>query len=223
LILDSSTDSAVFVASTWYNVLIEVDMAAGTPVLVYVNGTAAAVTNATATDAAIDWSVDHLTLGAARDAADARASEFTGIIDEIYWTTTNIDLSTAANRGLFYGARDEQVGLGHQARTPLDGTRPVYFFTHGPSNFGRNEGSGIELDTVGTPTGDHGRPASVETLARGFKGEEWRESERSGIPFPESELVFEPASGLEVAEREFSTDRDEINRRRRFGSSIFEY
>ncbi len=150
---------------------------------------------------------------------------FRGAIDEIYLNDKSyIDITVAANRRRFYGALASQIGLGHEARAAT-GTQPLLFFTHGPGNFGRNDGSGGNIPTiVGAPTFSSGRPATVETLSRGWWGERWRESERSGIPFRESRLVDEPASGgLEVARREFSTDRDEINRRRRFGTTIFEF
>jgi hypothetical protein len=223
VVLSSATSTTTLAAATWYHVLIGVDLGAATPVRVYINDVAQTMSDATITDAAVDWSTSHLTLGAARDSADARIAEWLGGIDEIYWTTSTIDLSVEANRELFYGPLGEQVGLGNNGRRPLDGTKPEYFFTHGPGNFGRNEGTDIQLDTVGEPTSLIGPPPAVETLSRGFRGERWRESERSGIPFRESHLVFEPASGLEVARREFSTDRDEANRRRRRGRTIFEY
>lgn len=222
-ILASASSTTTLAASTWYNILVGVNLAAATPTRMYINGTAQTMSDTTITDDSMDWSVDHLTLGAARDAADSRIAEWLGGIDEIYWTTSEIDLSVQANRELFYGPLGEQVGLGNNGRRPLDGTKPEYFFTHGPGNFGRNEGTGIQLDTIGEPAGLVGPPPAVETLSRGFRGERWRESERSGIPFRESQLVFESATGLEVARREFSTDRDELNRRRRQGRTIFEY
>lgn len=158
------------------------------------------------------------------NALTAGLNNFLGRMEEIYLNTTDyLDITTEANRRKFYGAQGSKIGLGHKARVPT-GSEPILFFNKGPGNFGSNEGTGGGLLTpTGSPTFDRGRPAQVETISRGFRGEEWRESERSGIPFNESRLVIEPASGLEVSRREFSTDRDEINRRRRFGSSIFEF
>jgi len=223
LILASTTPASGLTAAAWHNVIVAVDLADAEPVKIYINGTKATETNTTATDDTIEFSTDHLTVGASRNSADAAVNGFTGALDEIYFTTTYINPDTAAELARFIGLLDEQIGLGHQARNPLDGTRPDVFLTHGPGNFGRNEGTADDLATVGAPTFTFGRPAAIETLSRGFWGEEWRESERSGIPFRESRLVLEPSSGLEVARREFSTDRDEINRRRRFGHTVFEF
>lgn len=220
--LTSAHPSRPLAAATWYNLLVGVDLATATTQM-YINGTAITLSDTTVTDDEMDFTVDHITLGAARNASDERISEFLGVLDEIWWDTSIIDFSAQANRDLFLGPNGEKVGLGAEGRRPLNGTRPLYFFTHGPGNFGRHDGTEPNLDAIGSTTGATGPPPAVETLSRGFKGEKWRESERSGIPFPESRLVYEPASGLEVADREWSTDRDEINRRARRRNDIFEY
>ena len=223
VLLSSKATSQAFSVATWYHVLIAVDLAAAEPVKIYRDGTKLTETNATLVEGEIDFSTSHLTIGAARDSANAATSEFDGVIDEIYFTTTYLDPDDSDILGRFIGPVDEQIGLGHQARRPLDGTRPELFLTHGAGNFGRNEGTAEDLTAVGSTTGDKGRPATVETLSRGLRAERWRESERSGIPFPESRLAIESATDLEVALRELSTDRDEINRRRRRRNPIFEF
>ena len=154
------------------------------------------------------------------DAGTFPATRINATIDDLWFDDTFIDLTVEANRRDFIGPLKEQVGLGANGRRPT-GSRPILFLTHGPNNYGTNEGTGGSYSIVGSLGFDPGRPATVETLARSHKGERWRESERSGIPFHESRLVIEPATGLEVARREWSTDRDEINRGRRFTSVIF--
>lgn len=222
-ILASVAQAGPITAGEWHHVFVAVDLADAEPVKIYRDGTKLVETNTTATNDLIDFSTSHFTIGASRDASDNAIADFAGVIDEIYFTTQYIDPDVAANIGAFIGPLDEQIGLGSQARDPLAGTQPDVFLTHGPGNFGRNEGTAEDLQAVGSTTGDPGRPATVETLSRGFRGEKWRESERSGIPFPESRLAIESATGAEVGLRELSTDRDEINRRLRRRSPIFEF
>ena len=196
----------------WHNLLISADLAAATGHLL-VDGVSDETTVVAPTDDTIAWAdCTEWVFGAFFAGA---ATLLTAVVSSFWFATEYIDVSTAANERLFYGTDGVQVGLGHQGRVPLDGRQPEVFLLHGPGNFTRNEGSGGDFSLTGALTFDRGRPAPVNSLARGFRGEAWRESERSGIPFPETELVFEPASGLEVARREFSTDRDEINRWRR--------
>lgn len=225
-ILASAAASQPIVAGTWYHVLIAVDLAAAEPVKIYRDGTKLTETNTTITDDSIDFSTSHFTMGAARDSSDDPTADFAGVIDEFWFSTTYLDPDDSDILGRFVGPQDEQIGLGAGGRNPLreSNARPEIFLTHGAGNFGRNEGTAADLSVVGSTTGDRGRPATVETLSRGFRGEQWRESERSGIPFPESGLAFESASDdLEVGLRELSTDRDEINRRKRRRNSIFEF
>lgn len=225
-ILSSSAASQAITSATWHHVFIAVDLAAAEPVKIYRDGTKLTETNATATDDMIDFSTSHFTMGAGRDSADDAIADFVGVIDEFWFSTTYLDPDDSDVLGYFYGPADEQIGLGAGGRSPLraSGARPEIFLTHGAGNFGRNEGTSADLSAIGSTTGDRGRPATVETLSRGFRGERWRESERSGIPFPESRLAAESASdGLEVGLRELSTDRDEINRRQRKRSAVFEY
>jgi len=196
----------------WHNVLISADLSTTTGHLL-VDGISDEVTIVAPIDGTIPWTnCTELLFGAFFGGAPTR---LTGMVESFWFATEYIDVSVEANRRLFYGTDGTQVGLGHQGRRPLDGRQPEIFLGHGPGNFGRNEGSGGDFDLVGSFGFDRGRPAPVNSLSRGFRGERWRESERSGIPFSESELMLEPASGLEVARREFSTDRDEINRNRR--------
>ena len=196
----------------WHNVLISADLAAGVGHLL-VDGVSDETTVVAPVNDTIAWAdCTEWVFGAFFGGA---ATLLTAVVDSLWFATEYIDVSTAANERLFYGDDGTKVGLGHQGRVPLDGQRPEVLLCHGPGNFGRNEGSGGDFSLTGALEFDRGRPATVNSLARGFRGEAWRESERSGIPFPETELVFEPASGLEVARREFSTDRDEINRWRR--------
>jgi hypothetical protein len=213
-------------AATWHHVLIAVDLAVAEPVKIYRDGTKLTETNATVTDDMIDFSTSHFTMGAGRDSSNAAIADYVGVIDEFWFSTTYLDPDNSTVLGRFYGPAGEQIGLGANGRSPLraSNARPEIFLTHGAGNFGRNEGTSANLSSVGSTTGDKGRPATVETLSRGFRGERWRESERSGIPFPESRLAAESASdGLEVGLRELSTDRDEINRRQRRRSAVFEY
>lgn len=212
--------------NTWHHVLIAVDLTAAEPVKIYRDGTKLTETVNTATDDFIDFSTSHFTVGAARDSANAAISDYVGVIDEFWFSTTYLDPDDSDVLGRFYGPAGEQIGLGAGGRNPLraSGARPEIFLTHGAGNFGQNDGTAADLASVGSTTGDRGRPATVETLSRGFRGERWRESERSGIPFPESQLALESASDdLEVGLRELSTDRDEINRRKRRRSAVFEY
>jgi hypothetical protein len=223
-----STDAGV-VADTWYNFVMSVDLSSAT-VDMYLNGTALTLNTTTATDDLIDFTPQLWRVGTYLNPADGDPLiyPFYGVMDEIYFHTDYIDLSTALNLRRFYGSTGlystsgTKVGLGPQGRSPF-GTQPNIFLTHGPGNFNRNDGKGDDLTLTGTLTNDRGRAPNVESLARGFRGQEWRESERSGIPFHDGELIIEPASGLEVhRRREYSTDRDEINRDRRFGRRRFE-
>jgi hypothetical protein len=224
-LLLQSTAALSFTGGTWYHVMASWDLANGLGKL-YINGTDRTDPTQVLTDDSVALANQKWNIGADQDEGNL----WNGIIDEVYFDDFYIDLTESANRRLFYGqgssgggtTSGSQVGLGHQGRRPT-GRRPKLLLTHGPGNFGRNEGSGGDFTIVGSPTFGRGRPAANNTLSRGFKGQRWRESERSGIPFPEERLVFEPASGLEVARREYSTDRDEINRRKRFGHSIFEF
>lgn len=222
-VLSSAAASQSLSIATWYHVLIAVDLADSEPVKMYLDGTKLTTTDAVAVDAAIDFSTTSVVIGAGLDGNDEGVADFNGVIDELWFSTTYLDPDDSDILGRFVGPLDEQIGLGHQGRTPLSGGQPEIFLTHGAGNFGRNEGSAGDLSAIGSTTSSLGRPATVETLSRGFRGERWRESERSGIPFPESRLAIESASDLEVALRELSTDRDEINRRSRRRNSIFEY
>ena len=225
-ILSSAAASQPITAATWHHVFIAVDLAASELVKIYRDGTKLTETNTTITNDTIDFSTSHFTVGAARDSSDDPIADYVGVIDEFWFSTTYLDPDDSDVLGRFYGPQGEQIGLGAGGRNPLraSGARPEIFLTHGAGNFGKNDGTAASLASVGSTTGDRGRPATVETLSRGFRGERWRESERSGIPFPESRLALESASdGLEVGLRELSTDRDEINRRHRRRNSIFEY
>lgn len=195
----------------WHNLLVSADLAATTGHLL-VDGVSDESEVVAPADDTIAWAdCTEWVLGAFFAGA---APLLTAEVDSLWFATEYIDVSTAANERLFYGDDGAKVGLGHQGRRPV-GSRPAVLLCHGPGNFGRNEGAGGDFDLTGSLVFDRGRPAATNSLSRGFRGERWRESERSGIPFPETELVTEPASGLEVARREFSTDRDEINRNRR--------
>ncbi|MHA2066758.1 MAG: LamG domain-containing protein [Candidatus Thorarchaeota archaeon] len=224
----ASTSGVEFKGGSWYHVMASWDLE-NTLANLYINGTDRLDDTKTLTDVAIDYSKTLWEVGASA-AASPREAFWNGVIDEIWFDDSYIDLSTAANRRLFYGqgstgggtTAGSQVGLGDKGSRPT-GSRPKILLTHGPGNFGNNEGTAGRFTTVGTPAFSRGSPAANNTLSRGFKGQRWRTSERSGIPFPEDRLVIEPASGLEVARREYSTDRDEINRRKRFGHSIFEF
>lgn len=215
-----------FTAGVWSHVLVSWDLANARGD-VFIDDTLASLSVTVINDLTIGYDVaTEWATGGEATIGFAGANPFFGTIDEIYLHTEEyLDITIEANRRQFYGPEGSQIGLGHQARNPTQGTQPLLFYTNGPGNFGTNQGSGLggPLVSVGNPTFTLGRPAAVETLSRGFWGERWRESERSGIPFRESRLVTEPATGLEVARREFSTDRDEINRRRRFGNTIFEF
>lgn len=196
----------------WHNLLVSADLAAATTHLL-VDGVSDKSTIVAPVNDTIAWAnCTEWVFGAFFAGA---ATRLTAVVDSLWFATEYIDVSDADNERLFYGDDGVRVGLGHQGRGPLDGRAPEILLCHGPGNFGRNEGSGGDFNLTGSLSFDRGRPATVNSLARGFRGERWRESERSGIPFPESELITEPASGLEVARREFSTDRDEINRLRR--------
>jgi hypothetical protein len=224
-ILSMAASSQPITANTWHHVLVAVDLAGSEKAKIYLDGTKLTVTGA-AQNSTIDFSTSHFTMGAGRDAADDATLDFAGVIDEFWFSTTYLDPDDSDVLGRFVGPDDEQIGLGHFGRNPLraTGTLPEIFLTHGAGNFGRNEGSAQDLVAVGSTTGDLGRPAATNTVSRGFRGERWRESERSGIPFPDSQLVSESASsGLEVGLRELSTDRDELNRRQRHRNPIFEY
>ena len=225
-ILVSLATGQPITAGLWYHFLFAVDLAAAEPVKVYRNGVKLTMTDVLSLNQPLDLGVDHYTVGASRDSSNDPTADFEGIHDEIWFSTTYLDIDDSDVRGHFIGPQGEQIGLGAGGRNPLraSGARPEVFLTHGAGNFGRTEGSVGDLQAVGSTTAARGRPATVETLSRGFRGEQWRESERSGIPFPESRLALESASDdLEVALREVSTDRDELNRRSRRRSSIFEY
>lgn len=219
VLLRNSADALIWQAVTvtayddgdWHNLLISADLAAATAHLL-VDGVSDESTVVAPVDDTIAWgNCTEWVFGAFFAGA---APLLTAVVDSLWFSTEYIDVSTAANERLFYGDDGVKVGLGHEGRRPA-GRRPEVLLCHGPGNFGRNEGSGGDFALTGSLTFDRGRPAPVNSLSRGFRGERWRESERSGIPFSETELVTEPASGLEVARREFSTDRDEINRNRR--------
>lgn len=212
-ILGMLTTGLTLVTTQWYFLLASWDLAAGVSHL-YVNDVDRESTN-TLTNDTIDYTREWW-IGASNNGSDVAATLYGGELDYIYFASSYLDVSVEANRRLFYGELGEQIGLGAEARRPLSGTRPELFLAGGPGTYGRNLGTGGDLAAFGSPTWSYGRPAAVETLSRGFRGEAWRESERSGIPFPESELVHEPASGLEVARREFSTDRDEERRGRHY-------
>jgi len=205
-------------ASTWYFLLAAVDLG-NVAAQLRVNDTDYADTP-TIVDSAIDLD-DPWWVGASNDGADAATSFFNGAFDYVFFSTAYKSLAVEANRRKFYGARREQIGLGPGALRGV-GVAPELYLFGGPSTFGKNGGSAGSLSRFGQASHTPGRPAGVETLSRGFRGELWKESDRSGIPFPESELVLESASGLVVARREVSTDRDEINRERRRNATVFE-
>lgn len=201
------------VAGRWYLALASWDLAAGTAKL-YVNDVDVSGTPTVVNDT-IDYTREWW-VAASNNGLGVATAFFEGDLDYVYFATSSLDLSVEANRRLFYGPSGEQIGLGAGAVKPLSGLRPELFLAGGAGNFGRNLGTGGDLASFGSPGTSAGRPPAVETLSRGFRGELWRESQRSGIPFPESELVRESATGLEVARREFSSDRDEERRRRHY-------
>jgi hypothetical protein len=230
VILSTISTDASIVVDTWYCIVMSVDLSSAT-VDLYLNGTALTLNTTQASDDSIDFTPQLWRIGTYLNPADGDPLiyPYYGVMDEIYFYTDYIDLSVDLNERRFYGntglysTSGTKVGLGPGGRTPF-GRQPNIFLTHGPGNFGRNDGTGDNFTITGTLTTDYGRAPNVESLARGFKGQEWRESERSGIPFADSELVIEPATGVEVhRRREYSTDRDEINRNRRYGRRRFEY
>jgi len=221
-IFSLTKNSASLTDSTWYHLMTSWDVGNELGNM-YLNGTDQAPIEVWDQDVVVPYSsANSWDVGVYMGSTGTASALFNGILDDLYFTTTYIDLSTAANRRLFYGREGTKVGLGHNGFRPTQ-SRPEILLTHGPNNYGQNAGTAGDFSTVGAPTFSRGRPAASNTLSRGFYGERWRESERSGIPFRDSQLIIEPASGLEVARREFSTDRDEINRRKRFGRTIFEH
>lgn len=222
LIFSLVKNSTGFVSDTRYNLMLSWDIENSVGNM-FLNGVDQSPTKTFSLDEVVPYSdASAWQVGAFTDDSDVPGNMFNGTFDDTYFTTNLIDLTTSANRRLFYGREGTTVGLGHLGRRPTD-SQPEILLTHGPNNYGFNAGFAGDFSTVGAPTFSRGLANPSNTLSRGFYGERWRESERSGIPFRESRLVIEPASGLEVARREFSTDRDEINRRKRFGTTIFEH
>jgi len=211
-ILSMVTANSLVTAGTWYLALASWDLAQGAG-KIYLNDTDRTPVGPTLTNDTITYDLDEWRVGGGATTGDALTSMFPGELSYVFFSTTYTDLATETNRRRFIGESLEAIGLGPDASRGT-GVRPEIFLAGGAGNFGRNLGSGGDLATFGSPTSSAGRPAAVETLSRSLRGEEWRESQRSGIPFPASELVLEPASGLEVARREYSTDRGEMERAR---------
>lgn len=227
-ILETISTDASITTDTWYHIVASIQLSSAT-VAIYLNGTALTLTTATATDDELDLSVDEWRVGLFLGQTANADYYYNGIMEDMFLKADYIDLSTDLNLRRFYGntglysSSGTKVGLGPGGRAPF-GSAAELLLTHSAGNFGTNAGTGGDFAITGTLTADYGRAPNVESLARGFKGREWRESERSGIPFSDDQLVIEPATGLEVHhKREYSTDRDQINRNRRFGRRRFEY
>lgn len=214
IILNVDTEGLTLAASTWYLAHAAFDLEAGLA-HIYVNDTDYTEASPTIVDDSLD--LDQPAWVGAVEGGGGAAGFYDGRLEYVFFSTAYKNPSVEANRRKFIGERLELVGLGANGAYPL-GVVPELLLNAGPGNFGTNRGSGPSLAGFGTPTDAPGRPATVETLARGFRGELWRNSERSGLPFPESQLVLESASGHVVARREWSTDRDEINRGRRLNT-----
>ena len=91
VILNSAASSQPITADTWHQVLVAVDLAASEPVKMFKDGTKLAESVFTATDAEIDFSTYHFTVGAARNSSDAGTADLAGVIDECWFTTTYRD------------------------------------------------------------------------------------------------------------------------------------
>lgn len=211
---------------TWNCLMIGADTAAGA-LSIYHNDTDITPASPTINDKAIDLTSGLLWIGTINGSTEdspggvSGSISMDGVIDYVYFSTTYTDFTVEDNRRKFYSEAGDRIGLGDRGRDPL-GVVPEVLLNKGPGNFGDNVGTGPNLTGFNSPTFAYGPPSGTETVSRGFRGERWRESDRSGIPFPESELVVESATGNVVARREHSTDRDEINRNRRRNATSYE-
>ena len=150
VILSSASTTTLPTQNQWHNALIAVDLAAVVPTKMYIDGVAQVMTDATIIDDLLHFNTDDVIVGASKDAANAVVAAYTGILDELYFVTSYVNIDVEALRERFYGPRGSQIGLGAGGLNPTreTGVQPDYFLTHGPNNFGRNEGAAGNLSTA---------------------------------------------------------------------------
>lgn len=137
LFINSSAHTA---GAAWLHVLASWNLATGDTHL-YVNDVDENVETAAVNDT-IDYTTGQFSVGA----FSSGASKFNGCISELFFHTTYIDLSVAANRRKFITAGGKPQYLGVDGSAPL-GVQPLLYAPTGdPSN---NKGSGGNFTVTG--------------------------------------------------------------------------
>lgn len=131
--------------NSWFHFLVSIDMASG--VQAYVNDAAANLTVTTRTDAVLDFTCNHTSIG--RFIA-AQANLFDGYISELWMDIgTALDISVQANRRKFISAAGKPVDLGADGSTPT-GSQPEFFHSGAVASWHTNKGT----VSGGTETGE---------------------------------------------------------------------
>lgn len=155
-IMDFKSFSTYSVSTTWHNLLIAWDLAAGTK-YIYVDGASDLGTVTTFTNDSIEYSANGI--GILAKSGGTVISDIS--ISEIYINlSTSIDFSSSTNRQKFRDTNGFPVSLGTDGSTPT-GTAPVIYLNGTYLAFGTNSGSGGNFIVNGTLSASSTSPTST--------------------------------------------------------------
>jgi hypothetical protein len=185
------TSNTAYTASTsWIHIAASWDLgnAAGN---LYINGADDLAAGATITDDSIDYTRDEWHVAASW----VESNYFDGAIEEIYFDTRYLDITSSDNLIKLYGrdsttipqVQNFQVGYGPDAIIPT-GSQPTVYLSGGPGGFGLNGGYGGDFSIVSAPTFDRGPQFPLKT-SRWLAKEGWKECAYCGWWFPRSQVV----------------------------------
>lgn len=168
LIMDIVTAEIFAVGTTWYNILCNWDLSAGTK-NVYINNVSSLGSASPFTNDTIDWS-----------GRSGIFSSFSGTglincsLSEVWFNPASIDLSSAPNRAKYISTNIFPVSLGADGSTPT-GSQPILYLNGSASSFQTNKGSGGSYITTGSLTNSISTPATAGlSLGSGYTNGRWQ-------------------------------------------------
>ena len=168
IILDMVTTPTYLAGASWISILSSWNLATGVSQL-YIDDAEPALDTDTATDDTLDYTRGNVGIGGLTEGS----AKMNGPLAELFFHTTAIDLSVAANRRLFISAANKPVNLGADGSTPL-GVQPLVYQhlddAQDVADFDLNAGSGGNFTITGTLATSDTSPSDGQEPVADFSG-----------------------------------------------------
>lgn len=142
IILGMNSSTTYTASATWLHILASWDLAAGVSHL-FISDADVEAGGSITTDDTIDYTEGNFAVGS----LTGGGSKLNGCLSELFFHTTYIDISTAANRRKFISPSGKPVFLGADGSIPL-GAQPLLYAPNG--NPSTNRGSGGNFAITGS-------------------------------------------------------------------------